>query len=741
MKTITLIGLFFVLTFLPVKAQTDQELLNAAAQFPAMPRGSADLIPFVGAGNITFGSGTPYNDLEYTLFDTSYMEGETSGFDTFYPVDPAKDIPGEDQVKYLRGVNNLDLDSNYQGSLGDRFILGTAEINTPFFAKGQNGIDDDYVVIQNFDYNFGYIELYGSLDDYSLFYCTQDEGCETTGYYLFYTPGDEIDLIAFIFPCDDLGETISGNPPQNPSALCNASGELSLSNPDHFRIAQPLSATVTLPQGIAQVGTTGKEVIGGVTSDAELNSYIFGLTEGSIDGSGISDNKLFVTKLSPTGEELWTYALEMKEGTLLFDGTTDDNYVYLAGRTLGNLPGFTNQGRWDAILLKLDKNTGELLASDQFGNSGLDGYGNITLDDAGNIYVSGAGSPIDNGGTDASYLVAKHDAQTLANIWRVIEPPADNPVFVSEAWGGITYSAGDDPGDGRLVVGGWYMTAGGANGFLGVYENLDGAEPVRTHTTNVIANGVRADWILDNTVDSQGNIYGVGYTTGTLEGASLGRGDAFIVKYDSALSNPQFQQVGTARSDMFRKVEIDAQDNLYAVGYTYGDYTTANYQGQNPDASQETGDVLIQKFDSNLNLLEALQFGTSHEDRGYTSLQEDILFVGGLTEAAMVDQSSGSFDGYMLAVNAEDVTIAENILNVDQPLIVQQLAVFPNPSSGNIFVEGLRESSSYVVFDYAGKILQKGIVDSENNRIDLSVLAAGMYFLNLNNRTIKLLKK
>lgn len=142
-----------------------------------------------------------------------------------------------------------------------------------------------------------------------------------------------------------------------------------------------------------------------------------------------------MTKLDTAGNQLWTTELEAGDGALLFDAVTDDNYLYAAGRTHGSIDGFTSAGTWDAVLLKLNLETGEIAASNQWGNAGIDGYGNITLDDAGNLYVSGAGSPDKASGTDNAHLVAKHSAETLENVWRVFDEPAASPAFVSEAWG------------------------------------------------------------------------------------------------------------------------------------------------------------------------------------------------------------------------------------------------------------------------------------------------------------------
>jgi hypothetical protein len=113
-----------------------------------------------------------------------------------------------------------------------------------------------------------------------------------------------------------------------------------------------------------------------------------------------------------------------------------------------------------------------------------------------------------------------------------------------------------------------------------------------------------------------------------------------------------FRQLGTAHSDAFRRMEIDADGNLYAVGYTYG-----NYQGANADAGKRSADVIVQKFDSALNPVAALQFGTPHEERSYIQLRRSTLYLGGMTEAALAGASAGSFDGFVVKVDAQTMSI------------------------------------------------------------------------------------
>ncbi|MGL5889394.1 MAG: SBBP repeat-containing protein, partial [Bacteroidia bacterium] len=556
------------LFWLPSSAQTIQQLKDSAATFPVMPLETADMFPFA-LGVPTFGSGTPFNDLEYTLYDTDYIDGENGGSDVFLPADPSETFPGANKVKLIRCVLNTDLNENYRSADADRIILGTFEHPNPFFLRGSDGADNDYAVIQHLDFDNGYIQLKGQAADYDLVYCTLADGCLTEGWYLFYTANNQIDLVAFIYPCWAIEPAVSGNPPQNLNPLCNGDSTLSLLNPDHFKYAEPVSAAPVFNSGIIQLGSDGKEIVGGMTTDDYGYVYLFGATDGNLDGNADSEHEIFVAKVNPNGNREWTTELAMEEGTLLFDAVADQQYLYVCGRTLGQLPGFTNAGKWDGILLKLNLSDGQIVASDQWGNQGIDGYGNIILDDAGNLFVSGQGSPANVTGTDSLYLAAKHSTSALANVWRVLDPVATTNFSMSaEAWGGLTYQQGSVPGNGKLIVAGWYLAGNGANGFISVYNQLNAATPARPYSVILASPGMRADWVLDNTIDSRGNIYVAGYTTGNLLGGHQGNGDAFVIRYDSTLSNPVIKQFGTPQTDMIRKLEIDANNTLYAVGYS-----------------------------------------------------------------------------------------------------------------------------------------------------------------------------
>ena len=668
-------------------AQTDAELIAYAATFPAMPAGATQLGGVTSSedGVFVVSAGSPANDLEWCVFDSDYLDGETDGYDIFYPVDPSETFPGSDRVRVVEAVSNLQTSEVYGGANGCRIVLGIDEKPFPFFYRGADGVDNDYYVIQHFDYRSGHVQLRGTAADYRLVQATTADGVATPGWYLFYVADGSVDLIAFIHNCDDPSPDQRGG--SFSDAFCNASRSLSLTDPAQFRYASPVTTEVAYSGTLGtQLPGEGKEVITGSCTDPDGNVFVFGLTDGAATASPPRNN-FFVAKVNTASVVEWTTTFPVAEGSLLFDATADGDFVYAVGRTYGSLPGFTNAGRWDAVIIKIDNATGAVTDWTQFGTSVIDGFGNVTLDDAGNLFVSGAGAqPNQNGIGDPFFLVAKYDAATLDQIWASPERVLPGTERAAESWGGISYEPGSAPGLGRLLLGGWFIdnSAGpvGAQGFLALYDQLDGVGPRRIATATVGSPGFRADWVWGSAFGPDGSIYATGYTTGNLAGGPAGDGDAYVIKYDANLQNPIIRQFGSAGSERFRSVAVAADGTVFVSGHTYGDLA-----GANADPSGLTGDVVVYRFDADLNTLHGRQLGTPHEERGFLSLHDDRVYVGGMTEGSWMDENGGSFDAFVMALNASDLSlIDEAVLNIaedEEPAEEAQPTdhrLYPNPA-------------------------------------------------------------
>ncbi len=80
-----------------------------------------------------------------------------------------------------------------------------------------------------------------------------------------------------------------------------------------------------------------------------------------------------------------------------------------------------------------------------------------------------------------------------------------------------------------------------------------------------------------------------------------------------------------------------------------------------------------------------------------------------------------------------------NVLGSDEK-ITEDLSIYPNPVENQIFVKGLIEDEQYTIFDFSGKQLRSGVVQMTAPKIELDNLQAGMYLLQINERSIKFIK-
>lgn len=137
--------------------------------------------------------------------------------------------------------------------------------------------------------------------------------------------------------------------------------------------------------------------------------------------------------------------------------------------------------------------------------------------------------------------------------------------------------------------------------------------------------------------DSAGNIYVVGRTYGVMDGSNAGAWDIFVIKYAPSGATLWTQQFGTAQQDSASGIAIDANDNVYVTGWTFGAFEGANV-GQ--------ADLFLAKFNAGGNQQWIRQLGTTSWDESHgVALDSTGIYVAGFT--------SGSLDGNTSAGSAD----------------------------------------------------------------------------------------
>lgn len=108
-------------------------------------------------------------------------------------------------------------------------------------------------------------------------------------------------------------------------------------------------------------------------------------------------------------------------------------------------------------------------------------------------------------------------------------------------------------------------------------------------------------------VDSQGNIYMIGWTEGNLFGTNAGREDIFIAKFSQEGNLIWGKQLGTPEGEIPMDIALDSDGNIYVVGATDG-----NLFGQ--VAREFNDDAFVAKFSPKGEVIWSKQFGTPGQD-------------------------------------------------------------------------------------------------------------------------------
>lgn len=114
-----------------------------------------------------------------------------------------------------------------------------------------------------------------------------------------------------------------------------------------------------------------------------------------------------------------------------------------------------------------------------------------------------------------------------------------------------------------------------------------------------------------------------------------------------------------------------------------------------------------------------------------------MLFVDGVTEFSIVKT-----DGEIVTPVSE-VTFSQSVPESVEDATNDRLAVsvFPNPVTTQLMLQGLQAESQVRVLSLDGATLIEATVGQGNCRIDVSTLAAGIYVLQVNETTVKFIKK
>jgi Beta-propeller repeat len=201
--------------------------------------------------------------------------------------------------------------------------------------------------------------------------------------------GNQLWVTQFGTAQDDSAKAITLDPQGNAYITGNTAGKLGdtqFGGTDAFISKLNTTGAVSW---IRQFGTTGTDAGNAIKLDAGGNIFVVGATTGILGTNQFGGQDCFLSKFDPNGQLLWI----RQWGTSSDDGANgmaldQGGNIYVVGYTSGRL-GSASFGNWDMFLTKIDP-AGNILWSQQYGTSALDSALGVAVDDETNIYVGGS---------------------------------------------------------------------------------------------------------------------------------------------------------------------------------------------------------------------------------------------------------------------------------------------------------------------------------------------------------------
>ena len=316
------------------------------------------------------------------------------------------------------------------------------------------------------------------------------------------------------------------------------------------------------------------------------------------DNAGFTNNggyDAIIVKYDKNGNQLWAKNFG-GSGNDNFNSITEskDGGFVAVGKSSSTNTGFTNKGKDDAIIVKYD-NDGNQLWAKNFGGSGNDTFNSITESKDGGLITVGCSESANtgltnNGGRDAIIIKYDKDGNQL---WAKNFGGSSNDYFYSviETQDGGFVAVGDS----SSTNAGFVNNSQDVNYWDAIMVKFD----LNGNQQWVKNFGGSYDDGFNSVIETQdGSFITVGYSLSTDAGfTNNGYGDAIIVKYDKDGNEQWIKNFGGSDDDKFNSV-IETQDGGFvAVGYS--DSTNAGFENKDKGiGSASISNAIIVKYDN-----------------------------------------------------------------------------------------------------------------------------------------------
>ncbi len=480
--------------------------------------------------------------------------------------------------------------------------------------------------------------------------------------------------------------------------------------------------------------------------------------------SGGSD--VFLVKYAPDGTVLWATS---------FAGISNDYVSGVAVDTIGNVyvTGYFNSvslnignstlqnvGGFDICLAKYNSFGVALWAKSAGGVDGDLSRG-ICTDVSGNIYLTGEfKSPTINFGTTVT--LNNTVSNSFTSDMYIVKYDANGTIMWAKAGGGISFEFGKSiscDASGNVYVSGNFQSANAifdsvtliGSGSIDIFILKYSSNGALLWSTS--SGGDGQDESSSIAIDLSGNLFLTGYfKSSTISFGNITLDNTinpgtnsrvYLVKFDPSGIVQWATAAGGDSFDRGTDIATDFSGNIYLIG----DF-------QSPTISFDTNtlysngdyEVFFVKYSPSGSVLWSSSIGGGSTEIGRsiaTDLYGNIFITGDFSSANL------NFNTISVALNPSingdsDIFLAkygiEIITQLEEQLKQQKLTIYPNPANSIINIGGANTQNLEIQNTLGEIVFYKQNCNSLET-VDVSGIAKGVYFVRLNEQTLKMVKE
>jgi hypothetical protein len=475
----------------------------------------------------------------------------------------------------------------------------------------------------------------------------------------------------------------------------------------------------------------------------------------SMSANGFRD--VFVLKLDPMGDFLWAKQIGGQEDDYSYSLSTDPTgSIYITGQFKGTVdfdPGMASfeltAALNDIFVTKLDP-SGNFIWSKQLGGLSEDEGRAVTIDDLGNVFVAGSfkGTVDFDPGPGVFNLISNGYSDVF-----IAKLDASGSLIWVKQIGGISseycYSIVTDAEENIYLTGNFYETVD-FDPSVGIF-NLTSAGEDDIYISKLDASGnfiwainiggTSEDFGVSITLDLSGNIYTTGSFKQTVDFdsgsgifnlTSAGVWDAFVHK--------MVQCETTFGTDL----QISCGPYTWIDGNTYNtSISNVSYTLPNALGCDSLVTLNLTVINPPLNTVTVVGATLTSDEVGaayqWLDCNNGNSIINGANAQSFSPQLNGSYAVIITENSCTDTSTCQIVNSVGLNQFESYMVnVYPNPSQGQFTFKSTVLGEAYIITNYLGELVDNGIILKEETLFDISSLPVGVYLFKYNGFTSKL---